>query len=181
MVAGAPHLGVAWRLPGEAGLVASISTRLPSAATEVSLGSSLCGGPACEGSGGWQWVAGASAGLVATRGPGVALSVAPWARQERRGRVHGGVQVAAPGAETRAVAAAGTGGGRLRGVGELFLGSQRDRGHVVAVGGAGWAWMTGTPAGSLVVQGTVQVGVAFGSGDETVADRDDPRASGGDW
>ena len=152
VVVGAPHQAVAWRLPGEARWVVSLGTRLPSAATELSIGSSACGGPACDEDRGWRWVGGASAGLVATRGPGVALSVAPWARLERRGPVHGGVQVAAP------VAAGATGGIRLPVVGELFIGSRRQRVHVVAVGGAGWAWTTGTPAGSLVVQGTVQVG-----------------------
>lgn len=155
LVVGAPHQAVAWRLPGETRWVVSATTRTPSLATGVSVGSSVCGGPSCGEDPGWRWVGGASTGLVATRGPSVALSVAPWARLERRGRVHGGVQVAAP------IAAGATGGIRVPVVGELFIGSRRERVHVVAVGGAGWAWTTGTPAGSLIVQGTVQVGVSL--------------------
>ena len=101
---------------------------------------------------GWAWAAGGSAGLIGVRGPSVALSLAPWARVERRGRVHGGAQVALP------VALHLRDGVRLPVLGELFIGGGSERIHLVALGGAGWAWTTGTPAGSLVLQGSVQVG-----------------------
>lgn len=158
-VVGAPVLGVAGRIPtgkdreqasGE--LIVSASVRVPSASTDLSVGLRTRGGAEEVG---WAWAAGLSAGLIALRDPDVGLSLAPWARLERKGSVHGGVQVAAP------IAARRTGGLRLPVLGELFVGSRRDRVHVLAVGGAGWAFLPGTPAGVLVLQGGVHVGVAL--------------------
>lgn len=152
---GAPTQAVAWRIDDDAQVrtTLSLSTRLPSAATDLSIGLSTHHGPER----GWGWAAGTSMGVVALRGPSAGLSVAPWARLERRGTVHGGVQVAAP------IAADLAGTARLPILGELFIGSRRDRVHVVALGGAGWAFVPSTPAGSLVVHGTIQVGITLGT------------------
>lgn len=160
VVTGAPQHGLAVRLPADAGaaeLVVSAGIRAPSAATDLSIGVRTRGGAEDRG---WAWAAGASMGLLAVRGPELGLSFAPWARLERRGRVHGGLQVAAP------IAGKPTGGLRIPVVGELFLGSQRGRAHIVAVGGAGWAFAPGTPAGALVAQGSVQLGLSFGRASE---------------
>ncbi len=153
---GAPEQAVAVRLPAEDDqprVVLSLGTRVPAGTTELSVGMQHGGGPGSREDTGWAWAAGASVGVFFTRGPSAGLSLAPWARVERRGRVHGGVQVASP------IAAGLRGGLRLPVLGELFLGSQRDGIHVQAVGGAGWAFLPSTPAGSLVLQGSVQVGV----------------------
>jgi hypothetical protein len=157
VVLGAPLLGIGVRLAagepeGRPAVRVSASVRLPSASTDVSAGLSWEGGPGAREDRGWAWAAGASAGLIGVRGPSVALSLAPWARVERRGRVHGGAQVAVP------VALHLRDGARLPVLGELFIGGGSERVHVVALGGAGWAWTTGTPAGSLVLHGSVQVG-----------------------
>jgi len=169
---GAPHQSVAWRLPtddpDDPRVVVSVSTRLPSAATDLSVGLQTGGGPAARRQRGWGWASGVSLGLLVLRGPDVGLSLSPWARVERRGRIHGGAQIAAP------LAAARTGGLRLPVVGELFIGSRRDRVHVLAVGGAGWAFVPATPAGSLVVQGSVQVGLELGPRDSDAISRDTP-------
>lgn len=148
---GAPHQSVAVRWDRDDGsrLTVSASVRVPSAATDLSVGTSVHRGPER----GWGWASGASVGLIAVRGPGIAASMSPWIRLERRGTVHGGVQLAAP------LAVDPTGGFRVPVLGETFIGGRRGAVHVLAVGGAGWAWMSNTPAGSLVVQGSVQVGV----------------------
>ena len=157
-VVGAPHQSIGWRpRGGGTDLMLSASVRLPSAATDLSVGTRITGGPLSRDEHGWGWTFGTSTGLVLTRGPGAALSVHPWARIERLGRIHGGAQIAAP------MSVGGVGGrARIPVLGELFLGSQRGAWHVAAVGGAGWAWVTDTPAGALLVQGTVQVGIRPG-------------------
>ncbi|MFK7927682.1 MAG: hypothetical protein AB8H79_05820 [Myxococcota bacterium] len=154
VVVGAPHQAVAWRREGKDGvrLTLSAAIRVPSAATDLSIGLSTRRGP----DKGWGWATGVSTGLIATRGPSVALSAAPWIRIERRGNVHGGAQLAIP------LAAELTDRIRTPVVGETFIGSQRGRVSVVALGGAGWAWTTKTVAGSLVVHGTVQLGIRLG-------------------
>lgn len=158
-VVGAPHQAVAWRLPADGGprVTVSLTTRVPAAATDLSFGLSTHHGPET----GWGWAAGTSLGVFLVRGPDTGFSAAPWFRVERRGRVHGGVQIAAPFAAHR------TEGLRLPVVGETFVGGRRGRVHAVLLGGAGWAFLPATPAGALVVHGTLQVGIRLGDSDES--------------
>jgi hypothetical protein len=150
VAAGAPALGMAWR-PADGPAVAA-TWRWTSGAADLSVGLDTTTGPEDDG---WGTAAGVAVGVVALRDPTVGFSGTPWLRLERRGPVRGGVQLAAP------VLAHPTRGLRAPLQVELFAGGRVDRIAISALGSAGWAFTPHLPAGRLVLQGQLLVGLSL--------------------
>jgi hypothetical protein len=148
---GAPVVSAAVALSGDERHDArlGLGVRWPAGAVELAVGTTRY----LPGDGPWRLGYGGAIGLFTAPGSRIGHTLTPWARVERRGKVRGGAQIAAPLTLGFAPASA-----RLPIVVEPFLGGRIGRVDLSAQGGLGWAW-PGRGAGALAAQGSLHLGV----------------------
>lgn len=152
ITAGAPSAGIAWRAPTTQPTRYSLgaSTRWLTGTTEVGGGvDHTFGDPEA-----WHVTAGASVGALIGPGLPFGLGITPWGRLARRGRIHGGLQLAVP-----TVFAFHQPAVRLPVVVEPFIGGSIGRVDVFVQGSLGQVWTSTGRAGALHAQGSVQLGI----------------------
>lgn len=166
---GAPTAGLAVQLP-TTGLEVRIggAVRLGSGVTE--LGFSVARDTSEQS--GWILQGGGAAGLIA--GPHtLGIGLTPFARIERRAKLHGGLQVALPLALAHRLPACAEQADRCSNLAlrvplsiEPFIGAPIGKARLLFQGAGGYVWTSAARSGVAYAQGTVLLGLPLGPAKE---------------